>query len=118
MKGVEYRVEQTGSNELYIIVKQFRCSQTIVRKLDVYFILHNRVYRSPTCKALIVAKLGKCCRHLQNALQGLTCHGSGDSWDDSDGLLEISGENEINGILRTLVGEFGCPEEEGLTPSS
>mmetsp|Transcript_5546 Transcript_5546/g.14254 ORF Transcript_5546/g.14254 Transcript_5546/m.14254 type:complete len:213 (-) Transcript_5546:109-747(-) len=143
MKGIEYRLLHTGHEPvLFVVVKQERASQTIVRQQAIYYILDKTIYQAPTLQRLVVSRLVKTAAHLQNAFdklnsamryapsQGFTWHFEGDaykSWrQSSEGLAferrrkrrderpERRGEAEISGILKTILNDFVPKDQHGL----
>lgn len=72
MKGIEFTLCESPYETLYIVLKQRRFSQAVVRRLAVYYILNNRIYEAPAFHTILATRLSRCASHLEAAMSKMT----------------------------------------------
>jgi len=112
LQGIEYRVEESDHPMLFVIVKQYRHSRTVVRNMDFFFVFDNRVFQAHTVSELVASRLSRCCKHLQNVLDIIWSFKSPiQPVIDPPPRLIVDGavtqeDVKINTILKGLLQEF------------
>jgi len=71
LRGVEYRVVATSDPLLLVIIKQFRYTEVLVKRLRVFFVMNGLIVEAQSLQEMVSARLANCSFHLNHAFQFL-----------------------------------------------